>query len=203
MPLPNPGYVVLSCHAFLDNIRVIGAHPYLYVFDVAVPSSTPHKQHPLEPNILACSLQFSSRKSLGHIPTGVYHIFAKVVSFISGTHSPSPVLPDEMFSLMGDLIHYHFPFGLTSPGSTMDDHPATVTVSGEQQVCDLPSPSSLYVRVHLLPASSSKFSTTIFPSQHSTVSISGPLITYDEGEIVVAAEDHSTFTPADVFWTVN
>jgi hypothetical protein len=78
MTLPNPGYLILYCHAYLNNVHVIREGPCLYIFNVAVPSITPDIEHPLEQPILACSLHFLSKTSLGQIPSGVYHIFEKV-----------------------------------------------------------------------------------------------------------------------------
>ncbi|KAH9012887.1 hypothetical protein EDB84DRAFT_1568938 [Lactarius hengduanensis] len=95
----RPGCAYLSARATLEHPRVSAN---CVVFDAIIPYS------PVTEGTTNIICSFHYVKTVAHvskqIPPGSYDIFAKVVTFETNTHPPSPVRADDDFVLMGDLL---------------------------------------------------------------------------------------------------
>ena len=88
MAQENLSYAMLCTDAYIVDVHECDYNTSLYFFDIALPSG----DHIVEHNqpILACSLCYHSRQHLALIPSGVYHIRAKV---------RPPLATQQMYSL--------------------------------------------------------------------------------------------------------
>ncbi|KAH8987784.1 hypothetical protein EDB86DRAFT_2832167 [Lactarius hatsudake] len=137
---------------------------------------------------------FHCVKALAHsvsepILPGSYDIFAKVVTFETNTHPPSPVRPDDDFVLMGDVLELRpvLPATVDNPFASWAT-PAKLSISGRVSIVhnDLHSFS-------LTISQTIRVQNRRLPIINSTVAFSGDIMSLDNTGAVVALEDIANF----------
>lgn len=114
----NLTHAVLCTDAYIVGTHQNNMDNTSTIFDVALPCGN-HLLKNKQP-ILLCCLQYQTVHHLPHVPSGLYHIRAKVhtthswivkcslpvqvIPFVPAMFPTSPLLDDAAFALMGDLI---------------------------------------------------------------------------------------------------
>ena len=74
------GYAVVCTDAYVLNVHASNVEKTTSCFDIALPCGDHHLEH--KQPVLVCRLQYRSITRLAHIACGIYHIRAKVRTWL-------------------------------------------------------------------------------------------------------------------------
>ncbi|KAH9170382.1 hypothetical protein EDB89DRAFT_2072059 [Lactarius sanguifluus] len=211
-----PGSTYISCLAWLENPRVVDEIWGYIVFDALISSSVTVD----DSDRVIGSLRYEAKGPVEALTAGLYHIHAKVVTFEPNTHAQSPVRGDQEFAFMGDIFELRAVSNTENQTLCTTDHPARMfafgrvsgldreinmlTLSVWQIINEHSSVAHLTVRGVLGINALSNNRANRLPPLNSVVSLTGDIMTLEDGVAVVALDDLRECTRLDgwlrAFW---